>query len=315
MEVKNWSYDEFPEFTDIPDGAEVLSATGEEIAVRCLHDVEYARVNGTPLHLEILLPMSRSEYVTGTRKIRPCIMFVQGSAWLEQDLYNQIPMVSKLAERGYVVAIVEYRHSGIEKFPAPITDARNAVRFMRIHAGEYGINPENIIMSGDSSGGHTAVYAGIMHDDESKDNMYPNISAEVKGIINLYGSVSVMAEDANPTTVNHCLPDSPEGMEMGNVNLRENVELRKLISIEENITSETEIAPMLIFHGTKDRTVNVSGNVMLYRKLKECGKDVRFYLVQGADHGGAEFWMPQTLDIMEKFIKYCIDKPIHSKNI
>lgn len=302
MEIKEWTYEEFPEFTETVEGSEILCSTGDEVGVRYIHHVEYERVNDLPRHLEILMPFTRNQ----PEPVLPCVIFVQGSAWMEQDVFGQIPALSKLAERGYVVAIVEYRHSGIAPFPACIVDARNAVRFMRTHAKEYRIDPEKVIMTGDSSGGHTAMYAGIWHDDDSADNLFPGISGEVRGIINYYGSVSVMLEDGNPTTLNHHLPDSPEGMEMGFVNLREHPELCKKLSVEENITSDTEIAPVLIFHGTKDKTVNTRESVLLFRKLKECGKDASFYLIKGADHGGPEFWTKEVLDIADAFIKKCL---------
>jgi dipeptidyl aminopeptidase/acylaminoacyl peptidase len=76
--------------------------------------------------------------------------------------------------------------------------------------------------------------------------------------------------------------------------------------VECNISEDTEIAPTLIFHGTKDRTVNTYNSVDLYRKMKNSGKDVTFYLVRGADHGGAEFWTPEILDIVDAFIKRCL---------
>jgi hypothetical protein len=40
--------------------------------------------------------------------------------------------------------------------------------------------------------------------------------------------------------------------------------------------------------------------------MKNSGKDVTFYLVRGADHGGAEFWTPEILDIVDAFIKRCL---------
>jgi acetyl esterase/lipase len=176
---------------------------------------------------------------------------------------------------------------------------------MRKHAEEYHIDGEKMILAGDSSGGHTVMFAGLIHDDDSADNLFPGISAEVQGIVNYYGSCSVMREDSNPSTLNHHLPDSPEGMEMGGANLRERPDLCRKMSVECNITKETRIAPVLIFHGTKDRTVNTYNSVDVYRKLKECGKEANLYLIQGADHGGAEFWTPEILDIVDQFAKKC----------
>lgn len=300
MEVKEWTYENFPDFTEEVEGAIWLESSGNEIGVRYIHDVEYANMDGYPLKLQILRPYTRNR----SEEILPCIVFVKGSAWLEQNVYEALPMFSKLAERGYVVAVVQYRHSGIAPFPAQIMDAKNAVRFMRLHADEYNIDPERIIIAGDSSGGHTATYAGILHtDNDILENIYPGTSAEPIGIINFYGSTSIMADDSNPSQLLHCQSDSPEGLVMGHVDLRYNQELKRKLSVECNITEETIIAPTIIIHGTKDRVVNTEGSIILYRTMKKYGKDVKLYLIKGADHGGAEFWSEKVLDIIDEFIK------------
>ena len=301
MEVKEWTYEELPEFTEEVEGAHVISTTGDEIGVTYIPNVVYAEIDDIKLHLQILQPFTRNQ----PEMVSPCVVFVQGSAWMPQDVYAQLPRVSRLAERGYVMAVVEYRHSGIAAFPAQIMDTRNAVRFLRANAEQYHIDPDRIVVSGDSSGGHTAMFAGMIHDD-TENNLYPGVSADVKGIVNFYGSTSVMAEDSNPVQVLHCQPDSPEGMVMGHVDLRNNLELKRRLSVECNITEDTVIPPVIILHGTKDRVVNCEGSVILYRQLKECGKDVQLYLIKGADHGGAEFWTTETLDIVDRFIRSCI---------
>ena len=312
MEVKNWNYEEFPEFSEKLDGVEVIPTTGDELGVNYFHDVEYANVNGTSLHLQILIPACRNSgfqpFAERQPFALPCFVFVQGSGWMQQYVYAQLVQVAKLAARGYVCAIVEYRHSGIASFPAQTKDARNAVRFLRQNAGRFGIDPERMILAGDSSGGHTAMWGGMLHDDDTADNLFPGISAEVKGIVNYYGSTSVIAPDSNPCTVNHCLPDSPEGMVMGRQNLLEHPELARQLSVECNIDENTELAPVLMFHGTKDRTVNCEGSAILYKRLKETGHAVTFYLIQGADHGGPEFWTERVIDIVDEFCKECFTK-------
>ncbi len=299
MELKAWTYEEFPEYTHEVEGAHVLRTTGDERGVAYVPDVVYAEADGVKLHLQLLVPFTRNE----PERIYPCVVFVQGSAWFPQNVYAQLPQLSCLARRGYVTAIVEYRHSGIAPFPAQIMDARNAVRFLRAHAAEYHADPENIAAAGDSSGGHTAMFAGMLHDD-AKSNLFPSVSADVKGIINYYGSCSVMQEDSNPIQVLHCQADSPEGMVMGH-DLRDRPDLKRRLSVECNITEETAVPPTLILHGTKDRTVNCEGSVILYRQMKKCGKDVQLYFLKGADHGGAEFWTEEVLDIVDAFLKKC----------
>ena len=301
MEVKEWTDEELPEFTQEVEGAQVIATTGDEMGAVYIPNVEYAQVDGVKLHLQILIPSTRNQ----PEMICPCVVFVQGSAWMPQDVYAQIPRVSRLAERGYVVAVVEYRHSGIAPFPAQIMDARNAIRFLRVNAQQYHIDPEQIIVSGDSSGGHTAMFAGMIHDDV-ENNLFPGVSAEVKGIVNYYGSTSVMAEDSNPTQLLHCQADSPEGMVMGHVDLRNNRELKRKLSVECNITEDSVIPPTIILHGTKDCVVNCEGSAILYRQMKKCGKNVKLYLIKGANHGGPEFWTKEVLDIVDGFIRSCL---------
>ena len=148
------------------------------------------------------------------------------------------------------------------------------------------------------------MFAGMLHDD-AESNLFPGVSADVKGIVNYYGSCSVMQEDSNPIQVLHCQADSPEGMVMGHVDLRDRPDLKRRLSVECNITEETSVPPTLILHGTKDRTVNCEGSVILYRQMKKCGKDVQLYFLKGADHGGAEFWTEEVLDIVDAFLKKC----------
>ncbi len=309
MEVKEWTYEELPEYEDRPEGVKVIETTGDELGVSYLHDVEYAKINGTPLHLQILTPNSRNHSHFPLEKKQlftlPCYVFVQGSAWMPQYVYGNVPALCRLVLRGYVCAIVEYRHSGIASFPAQIKDARNAIRFLRKNADKYGIDPEKIVIAGDSSGGHTAMWAGMLHDDDTADNLFPGISGEPCGIVNYYGSTSVMAPDSNPIQIFHCLPESPEGRVMGGKNLLKNPELARQLSVECNISTDTVIPPVLMFHGTKDRVVNCACSALVYEQLKKTGHPADFYLIKGADHGGPEFWTDRVLDIVDTFCKNC----------
>ena len=63
----------------------------------------------------------------------------------------------RFAERGYVIAIVQYRPSAVAPHPAQVHDAKTAVRWLRQNSDQYGIDPDRITISGDSSGGHTAL--------------------------------------------------------------------------------------------------------------------------------------------------------------
>ena len=307
MELKAWTYDEFPAFDEEVPGATWLNTTGDEPGVRYVANVEYQNVGGVSRVLQILIPTSLNYPAPkpGREASRayPCVVYVQGSAWMTQDVYANLPCIARLASLGYVVAIVQYRESGVSVFPDPVHDARNAVRFMRVHAHEYAVDPTRVAIMGDSSGGHTATYAGILHDDNTEHNLFPGVSAEVSCIVNYYGSTDFTFEDANPSTPNHNTPTSPEGMIMGGVDLNRDAKARELLSVKCNISKDTNIAPLLIVHGTKDRIVNTKCSVYLYQRMQECGHECQLYLLRGADHGGPAFWTPEVLGVVDKFIR------------
>lgn len=297
MECKAWTYEDFPDFTQEVEGAVRLPTTGDEIGIFYHHDVVYATVDGRALRLQILRPFTRN----APGRTWPCVVYVQGSAWRVQPLYKAVTMLAHLAERGYVVAVVEYRHSGIAKFPAQAQDAANAVRFLRLHAAEYNIQPQNLFLAGTSSGGHTALFAALWADREDA-SLYPGVSARVSGVLDYYGAVDLVTEDAYPSDPNHHGPESAEATEMGG-DLRHNMALRRRGTFAEYLTPETDLPPVFLMHGTKDRTVNVRQSVALYRRLRACGKQAVLYLVEGADHGGAEYWTPAAIDAADAFLR------------
>mgnify|MGYP000133576141 FL=1 len=145
MDIKPWEYADFPAFNEPVPGATRVPTTGDEIGVTYHPDVPYATAGTTTLHLQILVPQTRNQTDATTY---PCMVHVQGSAWMKQDRTALVPTLSRIAERGFVVAIVEYRHSGIASFPAQIQDARNAVRFMRANAAQYHVDADNLFLSG-----------------------------------------------------------------------------------------------------------------------------------------------------------------------
>ena len=124
MDIKPWEYADFPAFNEPVPGATRVPTTGDEIGVTYHPDVPYATAGTTTLHLQILVPQTRNQTDATTY---PCMVHVQGSAWMKQDRTALVPTLSRIAERGFVVAIVEYRHSGIASFPAQIQDARNTM--------------------------------------------------------------------------------------------------------------------------------------------------------------------------------------------
>ncbi len=302
IEVKPYTYENMPDYSDVIEGAKEICANGDEVNVDYICDVVYEHHLTGDLHLQILQPSVFND----PDRVFPCVIYVQGSAWKEQKRFRSVSRLGKLAEKGYVVAIVEYRHSGIAHHPAQVIDAKNAIRFMKKHAEEYHADVHRFILMGSSSGGQVACLAGMTAKSHLLDE--PNdasITPEVAGIIDLYGAVDITLSYGFPTTLNHQTAESPEGMLVG-YDIREHLEEAKGACAVSYVNED--FPPVLILHGSKDRSVFCEQSAQLYQALKKAGKDAAFYIVRHADHGGGAFWTEEAIQLYHSFIQYCFEK-------
>lgn len=116
-------------------------------------DVTYARYGDRTLEMDIYRPKDAWGQL-------PAVVCIHGGGWANGTRESHGAMAQALASRGYVAATISYRLSGEAKFPAQIHDCKAAVRFLRAHADEYGIDADHIGAIGLSAGGHlTALLA------------------------------------------------------------------------------------------------------------------------------------------------------------
>lgn len=269
-----------------------------EVMVMYTPNVIYTKRDNLDLSLQILSPN------LSDKKKLPCVIYVQGSAWMKQDVYKVIPQLSKFAQRGFLVAIVEYRPSAVSPFPAQIQDAKTAIRFMRKNAEKYHIDPENIFIWGDSSGGHTSVFAGVSSGNKDLDTEeYAEYSDKVNAVVDFYGPTDIAKMQDFPSIFNHNTPDSPEGMLIGGFTVNENPEKSQKTNPLNYINKTSAIPPILIAHGDMDRIVPFNQSELLAKKLQENGKVFEYYTLAGADHGTAEFWTVNMFNVVETFIR------------
>ena len=98
----------------------------------------------------------------------PLIVNVPGSGWSGTEGYSGIPKLAEIAKLGFVVASIAYRGTFEDdvRFPAAVQDTKEAIRFLRANAEMFHIDPDHVMLLGDSSGGHTAAMAALTGDEE-----------------------------------------------------------------------------------------------------------------------------------------------------
>jgi acetyl esterase/lipase len=94
---------------------------------------------------------------------RPVIIFFFGGGWTGGKASQFFPQAAYLASRGMVAVSAEYRIKSLH----PVTpfhcveDGRSAIRFLRAHAAEFGVDGNRLIGAGGSAGGHVAAAAAL----------------------------------------------------------------------------------------------------------------------------------------------------------
>lgn len=283
--------------------AQVLEFDDGVRPVNYRKDVVYSASCGVALTLQIL----SQEHIGSVDAVQPCVVFIPGSAWMKQDVYSRVAVMSEFARLGYVVAIVEYTHSGLASFPAPLKDVKAAIRYMRKNADKYGVDANNIFVWGDSSGGHLSLMSAFTNGmPEFEPDVYSDISDDVNACVAYYGVTDIRAIHGDPCSTSTGGADSPEGMLMGKRDVESCPEESDAASPLSYVSADRSIPPVLIAVGTCDHIVPFSQSESLARKLEDEGRTYLYYVLKGADHGSWQFWTPQMFQNVDRFMRQYI---------
>ncbi|MBM3154212.1 MAG: alpha/beta hydrolase [Chloroflexi bacterium] len=234
-------------------------------------DVTYGTVDDIALKMDIYYPRLATGPV-------PAVLHVHGGGWTKGDkaLTAGALFLPQLIKRGYLVASINYRLAPQYKFPAQIQDVKCAVRYLRAHAANYGIDPERIGAFGGSAGGHLVALLGLTDENAGFDNCggWYDQSSRVQAVANQFGpsDLTTIFEGAKPTLLTQVF---------GNPDRHSDIVVR---SSPVTYVSPDD-PPFLIMHGDKDKLVPLSQSQILYDRLKAAGVTATLVIVKNAGHG------------------------------
>ncbi|MEO1068424.1 MAG: alpha/beta hydrolase fold domain-containing protein, partial [Cyanobacteria bacterium J06638_6] len=119
--------------------------------VRETTGIPFAQPDGVPLTLTLYQPAQADTY--------PAIVMIYGGSWQTGSPRDNATFARYMANQGYVVWAISYRHAPEYQFPAQIEDVRAALEFLKDHAGEYDTDANRVALLGRSAGAHLAMLA------------------------------------------------------------------------------------------------------------------------------------------------------------
>jgi acetyl esterase/lipase len=249
-----------------------------------LRDLEYARVGERSLRLDLYLPAKPTER-------RPVVIWIHGGGW-QSGSKSGTPALS-MVRQGYAVASVEYRLSPEAPFPAQIYDCKAAIRWLRAHAKEHGLDEAHFGAWGSSAGGHLVALLGTSGGVKELEGEEGNAdrSSRVQAVCDWFGPTDFLRMDKAGSRMRHDAPDSPEARLIGGP-IQENA--AKVAKANPITYVSKDDPPFLIMHGDQDPLVPFNQSELLLEALKQAGVAVTFQPIKGSGHGGPLFNTPEV---------------------
>ena len=130
------------------------SRTPFDAEIKIDHDVVYKTVDGEELVMDIYYP----PHPVGEKS--PCVMDIPGGGWMIHNRHRRDGYARLYATLGAVVAVIDHRLCPKIFFPENLKDCIDAYNFLVCNAERFGIDSNNITVTGDSSGGHLSASIG-----------------------------------------------------------------------------------------------------------------------------------------------------------
>jgi acetyl esterase/lipase len=272
---------------------------GDEPSYRRTEDVIYGRKHGTALTLDVFTPREDPNGLG--------VVLVVSGGWFSAHEAIPLALVTPLTDRGYTVFAVV--HGSQPKFTIPeiLDDLHRAVRFIRSHAADYGIDPGRIGIYGGSAGGHLSLMqgtAGKAGNEQAKDTV-ERASSRVQAVACFFpptdflnygkpggdaigrGLLEAFAAPFDFHEFDPARHKYAEIVDQGRIS-----ELGRQISPITHVSSDDP--PTLIIHGDADKLVPIQQAEILVQALKGAGVEAELVTKPGAAHGWPD--LPKDVD-------------------
>jgi acetyl esterase/lipase len=247
----------------------------------CTADAAKFRTEGKMMYVDYgarKLKMTLRTPEDDGKVLRPAVLLIHGGAWLFGTRHQLHWYGERLADNGYVTAAISYRMMPRYRFPNCLYDAKAAVRWLRLHADQYRIDPNRIAVLGNSAGGHlAALLATTIPSDGLEGSGDPGPSSAVQAAVVMYGVTDMSYYRHTKGYIG-----------IGGIS---DAFVKRFLSKGPAATADPyaaaspvtyarrETCPTLLVHGTKDNFVPYAQSLAFYEQLRSLGVPSRLVTV------------------------------------
>lgn len=283
------------------EGAEVVRYDVKNGQIDTISGIVYHQVKS----LRAIEQLRMTVQIPRTKAKKPAIIYFPGGGFTSADHEKFTEMRYALARAGFVVAAAEYRTVPY-RFPALLEDGKAAVRYLKAHAEEYGIDPERIGVLGDSAGGYLVEMLGATSGEKGWDHGdFLSVDSSVQAVVSFYGISNLMTigeglGDAQAKV--HASPAVTEALLVHGAAFRD-FPGASIVSDEKKAMAASPLGhvdgsepPFFLWHGSSDTLVSPMQSAHLFTALRDKGVDCRYRLVEGAGHGDLPWYQDAVIE-------------------
>jgi acetyl esterase/lipase len=274
-------------------------------------DVIYGRKFGTALTMDVFTPKNDPKAIG-------VVIVVSGGFFSSRESIFPA-FIRPLTDRGYTVFAVLHGSQPRYTIPEIVQDINRAVRFIRYHAKDYGIDPDRIGITGASAGGHLSLMLGTAGDkgDPNAKDPVDRVSSRVQAVACFFPPTDFLnygkAGEAKIHAIDHAPPyraafdyrelDKESRLWVSITDPKRLEEIARQISPVWHVSPDDP--PTLIIHGDQDRLVPLQQSELIIEKLKKAGVKTNLVVKKGAGHGwlGLDTDETQLVDWFDKYLK------------
>ncbi len=234
---------------------------------RIIPDVVYGHKHGMALTFDVF----RADKPNGAG-----VLFMVSGGWYSRwrSPERSLERFRPLLEEGFTVFSVRHGSSPKFKIPEIVADVRRSVRFIRLHAAKYGVDPERLGVYGGSAGGHLSLMLGTTSDDgddDAKDSV-DRVSNRVAAVVAYFPPTDLRGLVRAPPNESKRFPAL-------------NFDPEKAPDYSPIVHVTSDDPPTLLIHGDKDRLVPLRNSQNILTKLQDEKIATRLLVLEGAEHG------------------------------
>ena len=242
-----------------------------------IEDVEYQRQGGRPLLARLYRPSGIGPF--------PAALQVHGGAWVNKDRTDNDFIAKALAEKGILVASIDFRMPPEAPYPASLADINLATRWLKANAGEFRSRAEWVGSFGTSSGGHQVLLAAMRPEDPRYAALWladaPAMDARVAYVISGWGVLDpLLRYELAKAAGNAELLENHHHF-WGDAAAMEDANPPRMLERGETV----DLPAALVFGGDKDEWVPVTLMKKFVADYQKAGGEIELQLYEGANHG------------------------------